>query len=83
MLDQSITLKDLINNIKELKDTYTGVIVSFSYFKKKELIKYKREIKDIIYSIDVEEWKRNIIWKYFNDEEELETTLHILGYKTN
>lgn len=79
MIDQSISLKDLLNNIKELKDTYNSIVVSFSYFKKKELIRYKREIKDIIYSIEIDEWKRNIIWRYFNDEEELETTLHLIG----
>lgn len=79
MIDPNTSLNDLLKNIEQLKDTYTEIIVSFSYFKKKELLKYKREIKNEIYALKIEEWKRNLIWKFFNDEEELENTLHILG----
>lgn len=79
MINPNISLNELKNNLEILKDTYTDIIVSFSYFKKKDLIKYKRQIKKEIYSLDTDEWKKNLIWRFFNDEEELETTLQLLG----
>ena len=79
MIDPSLPLDKFLPNIEQLKDAYSGVIASFSYFRKKELIEYKRQIKKEIYSIQTEEWKRNLIWRFFNDEEELELVQHLLG----
>jgi len=72
MIKKDWTFNDVISNIEALKNQYNGFLTSFSYFERKKRITLCRKFKTEVYSLHIEEYKLNLIWRYINDEIEYE-----------
>lgn len=72
MIEKDWTFDDAVNNIETLKTYYGRLLTSFSVFERKKRILLCRKFKTQIYSLKFEEYLRNKIWKYINDEIEYE-----------
>ena len=72
MVKENWTFEDAVANIETLKDYYNSLLVSFSYFERKKRIKLCRDFKTQVYSLHIEEYKLNRIWRYINNEIEYE-----------
>ena len=57
---------EIVFNLRALKSQYENFLCSFSYFQKKELIKFKYETRHQIYSLNLLEWQSDKIWEYLN-----------------
>lgn len=71
-IDPCWTFKQIIINIKSIKDEFLGKLSSFSYFKLHDKVLFLRGIKEQIYSLKIDNWKCSKIWEYLNDNIELE-----------
>jgi len=61
--------KESLVPIVKIKKHYEDIMLSFSVFGgNNNVIKSIREIKDEIYSLKFEEWKRDKLWEYLNDD---------------
>lgn len=60
------TFKDIVNNLETLKLQYEGVLASFYYFDLHEVVDFKRKIRNAIYELNFQEWKKDKIWNYMN-----------------
>ena len=63
------TFKEVVNNLKALKEEYKGILASFSCYEIKERVKFKRNLRNAFYSLNFDEWKKDKIWNYMNDFE--------------
>lgn len=72
MIERGWTYEEVVANIETLRNYYVVLLTSFSYFERKKRIKVCRDFKEQIYSLQFDEYKRNMIWKYINDEIEYE-----------
>lgn len=72
-VDQNWTFKEAVKNIWALKLEYIIVLMSFSLEERKERTKFRRETRDLIYALNFEEWKRDKIWEFMNDYEDIWT----------
>lgn len=72
-VDQDWTFKEAIKNVWALKLQYVVVLMSFSLEQRKERTKFRRETRDLIYALNFEEWKRDKIWEFMNDYEDIYT----------
>lgn len=72
MIDSNWTYEEVVANIETLKTYYGRLLTSFSIFERKKRIKLCREFKTQIYNLNFDEYLRNQIWKYLNDEIEYE-----------
>lgn len=72
MINRDWSFEDTILHIEALKEQYYCFLTSFSYFERKKRIALCRNFKTQIYSLNFEEHKRNLIWRYINDEIEYE-----------
>lgn len=63
------TFKEVVNNLKTLKLEYEEILASFLCFQLKEKVKFKRNLRNSIYALNFEEWKKDKIWNYMNDFE--------------
>lgn len=68
-INQDWTFNEIINEIKVLKAQYKRILASFSYFQLKYKVQFKKETRQLIYSLKFEEWKKDKIWDYINDFE--------------
>ena len=66
-IDKNWTFKNFSLYKETLKHDYKCILMSFSDFEIKEKIKFMRNVKNIIYSYDFAEWKKDLIWTYIND----------------
>lgn len=57
--------KESLLFIDAVKRKYEGIMLSFSVINKNILL---REIKEDIYSLKFEEWKRDKLWEYLNND---------------
>lgn len=78
MIESGWTFKDVVCNIEALKNQYNWFLTSFSVFERRKGLELCRQFKRQIYSLKFEEYKRNLVWRYINDEIEYEELL-ILG----
>lgn len=82
-IDPNWTFRDLVKNIKKVKQEYSFCLSFFSYDYTFEELKYKnniiRETKRKIYAIDVEEWKKDKIWEYLNGYEYMSTLKYLFS----
>ena len=66
------TFKEVVENIEVVKSQTEGIIASFSSFEIKKQIKFKRQLRDSVYSLNFEEWKKDrvieCIYDYFEVE---------------
>lgn len=79
MIESDWTFSDAVSNIEALKNQYSGFLTSFSVFERKKALQLMRQFKTKIYSLHFEEYKRNLIWRYINDEIEYEELLELGG----
>ena len=68
MIENDWTFSDTVCNIKTLKTYYNGILTSFSVLERKKRIALCRQFKDKVYALHFDEYKRNLIWRYINDE---------------
>lgn len=72
-IDSSWTFKDFVDNIEAVKTRTEGIIASFSCFEIKRQIKFKRQLRDKIYSLNFETWKKErileCVYDYFDIKE--------------
>lgn len=59
--------KEVVNNLKEIKKSYKEKVRSFSYYELHEKVLYIRKVRNIIYSFNFKEDKKDKIWEYIND----------------
>lgn len=59
-------------NIEVLKTHYMGTLASFLYFELHKKVVFMREVKNIVYKLHFEEWKKDKIWKYINGIDDVE-----------
>lgn len=78
MINVNAKFDDIILNIKTLKENYNSSLASFRYFEKKQLIEYKKRIRNNVYSLQFEEWKKDKIWNFLNGFEEFETLENLI-----
>lgn len=64
--DPSWNYRQLSLNLKTLRTQYREILASFSYFQSKEMIAFKRRIKQTIYSYSFQEFLCNFAWEYLN-----------------
>lgn len=63
-----LTFKQIIVKIEAIKDQYKGTLSLFSCgFDIKKRIKYTKQTRNQIYSLNILEWQRDRIWDYMND----------------
>lgn len=67
IVDSSWTFQETVKNIKAVKLQYEEILSSFSIFEIKEKNIFKRELRDSIYSLNMEEYKKDRLWEYMND----------------
>lgn len=67
-IDPSWNYKQILMNLKTLRHEYQDVLASFSYFQLHEKVIWVYEIKDAIYSLPFETWKKDRIWEYLNQD---------------
>ena len=72
-IDSSWSFKEFVDNIEAVKNRTEGIIASFSCFDIKKQIRFKRQLRNKIYSFKFEEWKKDrlieCIYNYFDIEE--------------
>ena len=77
-VDTNINFKEIVDNIEIMRDDYHKMIASFSVFERKKGIELCKKFKKEFYSLNFEEYKKDLVWRYINDEIEYEELL-ILG----
>lgn len=55
------TFKEVVENIEVVKSQTEGIIASFSSFEIKKQLKFKKHLRNKIYSLKFEEWKKDRI----------------------
>ena len=55
------TFKEVVENIEVIKSQTEGIIASFSSYEIKKQIWFKRQLRNKIYSLKFEEWKKDRI----------------------
>lgn len=68
-LNENMSFKEVVDVLKEFKEQYKEKVRSFSYYDLHEKVLYIRNIRDTIYKMDFEEWKKDMVWEYMNDYE--------------
>lgn len=72
-IDSSWNFKDFVDNIEAVKNRTEGIIASFSCFEIKKQIRFKRQLRNKIYSFKFETWKKErileCIYDYFDIKE--------------
>jgi hypothetical protein len=72
MIKDDWGFKEVIENIETLRSEYNRFLTSFSIFERKKSLKLCRQFKTKLYRLKFDEYKKNLIWKYINDEIEYE-----------
>ena len=73
------TFKEIFINIRALRNSYEGILCSFSCFNLHEKVKFIRNTNRLIYSLNFDNHKKNCIWEYLNHDIEYEV-LQNLAY---
>lgn len=64
--------KEVVENIEVIKSKTWDIIASFSSFEIKKQVKFKRRLRNNIYSLKFEEWKKDRIIECIYDYFEVE-----------
>ena len=72
------SFKETLEFIEALKQDYYGALTLFNCFNIHEKRKFIRQFKNDIYALKFEEWKRDRIWEYLNDNIEYEVFTKII-----
>ena len=77
-IDSNWNFNQIVFNLRALKSQYNGILCSFSYFQKHDIVEFKRNCRNKIYALPFEEWKKDRIWEYINGYESLQTLKNIV-----
>ena len=67
-IDPNWSYKQTLANLRALRTQYESILRSFHYFELHERVLFNYEIKQSIYSLNFEEWKKDRIWEYLNHD---------------
>ena len=67
------TFQEFVNNCEVLKEQYTCLLTPFN-------VKAIHCWKSMIYSLEMAEWKKDLIWEALNDDITIEELKHIAQY---
>ena len=67
-IDPNSTFKEIVDNIETIKSYVRGTIVSFSSFEIKKQLQFQRELRNQIYALNFELWKRERILETIYDD---------------
>lgn len=62
------TFENIVLNLKAIKSNYTGILSSFSVFEHHDKVLCLKQIHDLFYSLNLDEWKIDRIWEYLNND---------------
>lgn len=62
------TFKEVVENIEVVKSQTEGIIASFSSFEIKKQLQFQRELRNQIYALNFELWKRERILETIYDD---------------
>lgn len=62
------TFKEIVSNIEEIKFQVGDIIASFSSFEIKKQLKFKEELRNQIYALKFETWKKERILEAIYDD---------------
>lgn len=68
MIDVNWSFSEAVNNIKAIRDKYTGLLSSFSIYEAKQRGVVIHEIRSEIYELKFEEWKKDKLWEFMNGD---------------
>lgn len=60
--------KQMLSNLKTLRHDFEDALASFSSFELHNKVLFVYEIKNTIYSLNFETWKKDRIWEYLNHD---------------
>lgn len=66
--DPNSTFKEIVDNIEVIKSQVGDILTSFSSFQIKEQLQFQRELRNQIYSLKFELWKRERILETIYDD---------------
>lgn len=64
IINKEWNYKDMVKNIRQIKDDYNNMLSSFNYVRDKN--KYIKATRDNLYSMNLEEFQKDRIWEYMN-----------------
>lgn len=69
-IDSSWNLKELVYNLKALKEEYDIWIAFFlsCHNSQKIMNKYIKYVRDKFYSLNLKEWQIDLCWEFMNDD---------------
>lgn len=68
-LDINWNYRELVYNLRAIKEQYWDKVRSFSYYDLHEKVVFMKKFRDYIYSLNFEEWKKDKVWEYINGYE--------------
>lgn len=70
-IDSNWSFKDLVMNVKRLKEEYVFFLAFFSYNNDIESLRlcniYIKSVRDKFYSINIDDRQIDVAWEYMND----------------
>lgn len=60
--------KQMLSHLRALRLSYDNTLRSFSYFNLHDKVLFTYEVKQSIYSLNFEYWKKDRIWEYLNHD---------------
>ena len=66
-IDQDSTFREIVDNIEVIKSHVRDTIASFSSFEIKQQLKFKQDLRNQIYALNFELWKRERILETIYD----------------
>lgn len=67
-IDPNWNYKQTLLHLRALRLSYDNVLRSFSYFNLHDKVLFVYEIKQSIYSLPFETWRKDRIWEYLNHD---------------
>ena len=67
-VDPNWNYKDTLKNLRALRKSYDESLRSFSYFNLHDKVIFIYSIKQSIYSLPFETWRKDRIWEYMNHD---------------
>ena len=67
-IDPNSTFREIVDNIEAIKSYVRDTIASFSSFDIKKQLQFQRELRNQIYALDFELWKRERILETIYDD---------------
>jgi len=68
-INPSWSFRECVKNIWTLKSQYQEVLMSFSFLKNSKVeTEFIRETRNSIYLLPYDEWKKDKLWEFMNDD---------------